>query len=232
MLALTQMLVHLAKGGCVVSNVHLSPCKVALYLKKFHKFEMLEGQLRFHDFEAEPEFQNSIPWGIPGLPVLVVCDESHLYYNAALASRLIAQCMKLVSFLTQSRKASVDVCFITQDDKTLWTQFRNQSMFGFRCRDMRAVNLPFIGKAGFLGLNWVRFDIQSGEIMERGRTPLNKKLFGLYDTYQMYDSQMIELQAAAEVWDVKEKKKPYKIKIDETDSDSVGSGLWAWLRSH
>lgn len=230
LLALAHLILpHLAKGGCVVSNVALKHDQIARYLKKKHRATLMRDQLRFYDFEAGPEFQGVIPWGIPGLPVLVVCDEAHLYYNAALASKLTAQCMKLVSFLTQSRKASVDVVFITQDDRTLWTQFRNQALFGYRCRDMRAVNLPFVGKASFLGLNWVKFDIQSGEIMERGRTPLSKHIFALYDTLQMYDSQMTELQKCAEIWDPSKVTEPHPINENAPDIDYSPVSLWTWL---
>lgn len=229
LLALTQMLDHLAKGGCVISNVALHPDKVARHLLRTRGKKLLKDQLRHYDFEANPEFQGKIPWGIPSLPVLVVCDEAHLYYNAALAAKLTAQCMTLVSFLTQSRKASVDVVFITQDDKTLWTQFRNQALFGYRCRDMRSVNLPFVGKASFLGLNWVKFDVQSGEIMERGRTPLSPKLFGLYDTFQMYDSQMTELQKAAEIWDPAKRNEHHQINENENNPDIAPISLWTWL---
>ena len=232
MFALTRALDTLASGGCLVSNVALNLDKVAAYLWKRRKWRLRVNQVRFHDFEADPLFQRSIPWGIPGKPVLVICDESHLYYNAALASKLVSDCMQLVSFLTQSRKASVDVMFITQDEKTLWTQFRNQALFGYRCRDMRAVNLPFVGKASFLGLHWVKVDIQSGEIMERGRTPLNREMFGLYDTFQMYDSQMSELQKNAEIWDINERTELYEINQDETNSDSNSDTLWSWLLRH
>jgi hypothetical protein len=233
LLALTRILARLEKGHCCVSNIALIQDEVAKYLRDQRRYKLKVGQLRQYDFEKNPTFQDSIPWGVPDAPVYVVCDEAHLYYNAALASSLTHQCMKLVSFLTQSRKASVDVTYITQDDRTLWTQFRNQAHFGYKCRDMRQIDLPFIGKAGFLGLNWVRFDIISGEIMERGRTPLNKKLFKLYDTYQMYDEQMTTLQQNAEIWNPNEQKEIYQpTQNHENNSDSNRSPFLTWLLRH
>jgi hypothetical protein len=97
---------------------------------------------------------------------------------------------------------------------------------------MRAVSLPFIGQIASLGLCWVKYDILSGEIMERGRTPLSPELFGLYDTRQMYDSQMRELQANAVIWQPLPKNQ--KGKFDEIDIDRVSvprRGFFLWLEN-
>jgi hypothetical protein len=197
--ALTQILDLLCRGGCVVSNIALEPRGVDAAMRRRGR-RLVEGQIREYDFESEPEFQGKIPWGVPGCPVSVFVDEAQLYYNATQARTLEARLMRLISFLTQSRKASVDVWFITQHDTTIWAQFRHQCLFGYKCRDMRAVSLPFIGRVGSLGLVWVKYDIISGETMESGKTPLSKTLFDCYNTRQMYDSHMTELQAAAEIW--------------------------------
>ena len=216
LLMLTKILEHLGKGGCVVSNIALLELEVDKWLKRHRGRRLVADQVQFHDFEEEPRFHLKIPFGVPSLPVMVVCDEAQLYYNSADAARLQAQYSKLVSFLTQSRKCCVDVWFVTQHDTTIWAQFRHQALFGFKCRDMRSVSLPFIGQVGALGLCWVKFDVMSGEIMERGRTPLSKDLFGLYDTRQMFDSQMRELRESAKVWQPvpKNAKGKYEIAAD------------------
>lgn len=200
LLMLTHALEHLGKGGCVVSNIALVEERVDDYMRRRFRRRLVEGQIQFHDFEAEPRFHREIPFGVPELPVMVICDEAQLVYNAADAQGLQRNLSSLVSFLTQSRKACVDVWFVTQHDTTVWAQFRHQALFGYKCRDMRQITLPFVGRLPSLGLSWVKYDIMSGEIMERGKTPLSKDLFGLYDTRQMYDSQMRELQANARVW--------------------------------
>lgn len=197
--ALTQILDLLVRGCCVVTNIALEPLGVDAAMKKRGR-RLVDGQIRPYDFEADPEFQGNIPWGVPGYPVAVFVDEAQLYYNAAQARTLESRLMRLISFLTQSRKASVDVWFITQHDTTIWAQFRHQCLFGYKCRDMRVVSLPFVGQIGGLGLAWVKYDMISGETMETGRTPLSKDLFACYNTRQMYDSQMAELQASAEIW--------------------------------
>ena len=232
LLALTFMLAQFAKGGCVVSNFTLNEENLDRYLKKHHRRNLVEGMHQFHDFESEPEFQKSVPFGIPGLPVLVLVDEAQLYYNQAESARLQSRMMRLVSFLTQSRKCAVDVIFITQHDTTIWAQFRHQCLFGYKCRDMRAVSLPFIGQIASLGLCWVKYDILSGEIMERGRTPLSPELFGLYDTRQMYDSQMRDLQSSATVWQPVPKNQKGKFDEIDLDCDSVPRrGFLLWLEN-
>jgi len=219
LLTLVKMLEHLGKGGCVVTNVALDEVEVDKWLHRKYGRRLVEDQIVRHDFEEKPNFHEEIPWGVPELPVMVICDEGQLYYNQAQSTKLIERLMKLLSFLTQSRKTCVDVWFVTQHDTTIWAQFRHQCLFGYKCRDMRAVTLPFIGQVGALGLMWVKYDIMSGEIMERGRTPLDKKLFLLYDTRQMYDTQMRELQKTAKIWKPvsKDAKGKYEINSDNSN---------------
>lgn len=231
--ALTHAVEKLAKGGCVVSNLALDEIEVDQYLWANYRRRLSHGQIRYHDFEEEPEFHHKIPFGTPQLPVLVICDECQLYYNAAQASQLQAKYLKLVSFLTQSRKCSVDVVFVTQHDTTIWAQFRHQALFGYKCRDMRVVSLPFVGQLPMLGLSWVKYDMISGEIMERGRTPLSPRLFKLYDTRQMYDSQMRDLQSKAEIWQPLGRDAPAKFGPLSEFPQLVGwSKVWQWLKTH
>lgn len=218
LLMLTKILEHLAAGGCVHTNIALNERAVDEWMMRKRKRRLVDGQINWHDFEREPQFHRSIYWGVPELPVWVVVDEAQLYYNQAESAMLLKQYMDLISFLTQSRKACVDVWFVTQHDTTVWAQFRHQALFGYRCRDMRQVNLPFVGRLPGLGLSWVKYDVMSGEIMERGKTPLSKDLFGLYDTRQMYDSQMNALQAAAKIWRPVDKKTPGKYEIDRDNT--------------
>jgi len=201
LLVLTRIVEHLAAGGCAVTNIALNRDAVAEHLRRKFRRRLLPGQLREHDFEANPKFHHSIPFGVPALPVMVAIDEAHLYFNAAQDSTLRSAFLDVVKFLTQSRKAGIDVWMITQAVETLWRQFRLQALHGFNCRDMRAVKIPFFGSVGMLGLRWRKFDTITGETLENGTTPLDRRLFGLYDTSQMCDSMMQGLQADAEVWE-------------------------------
>lgn len=236
LMALVETMKQLGEGRCVVSNMHYNLEAVDAWLWRKNRRRLVRGQLRFHDFEAEPEFHNHIPFGQVGQPVTVFCDEAQLYYNQAEGTRLQSKLLRLVSFLTQSRKCKVDVWFITQYETTVWAQFRHQCLFGYRCRDMRAVSLPFVGQLPIAGLKWSKFDTQSGEIMFRGSTPLSKSLFDLYDTNQMYDSQMRELQASAEVWTPPEKDAPGMFAKDlgegSTGPRLTAAGAWKWLKEH
>lgn len=213
-----QMLPALLEGRCVVSNIALKTTKVRHYFngsrwqrrlklfvfgKKKYKaksWRLRPRQIRHIDFQKNIEFQNSIPFGIPGYPVLVVVDEAHLYYNSANQNEMKKNLLSLISFLTQSRKACVDILFITQHKSLLWNQFREQVEFGYRCRDMRHAELPIVGAVTALGLRWAKYDVISDEILGYGSTKINKALFALYDTYQTYDEQMDALMASAERW--------------------------------
>jgi hypothetical protein len=200
LLSLTQILSILAKGGCVVTNIKLMEAGVDAYLWKYYKRRLGKGQIRFHDFEAQPDFRRAVPRGVPGLNVHVFCDEAQLYYNSAQDLQLKKELLKLVSYLTQSRKMCVDVTFITQAAETLWSQFRYQALFAWKCRDMRVLSVPLFGKI-FSGLKYSQLDILSGEVLGRFGTKLHKDLFACYDTRQMYDAEMTDIFENAEVWE-------------------------------
>lgn len=230
LLGLVQMVDLMGRGLCVISNYTLRLQNVDGYLRKYKRRPLGIEQCRFHDFEEEPQFQKKIPFGRMGFPVTVFIDEAQLYYNAAEASKLQAELKLMISFLTQSRKCAVDVVIITQHETTVWAQMRHQCLFGYRCRDMRVINLPIVGTLPGAGLKWSKFDTQSGETLTRGRTPLNRELFGLYDTSQMYDSHMRELQAGAQVWEPLDKDSPAL--FPEAENSREKWSILQWLKTH
>lgn len=230
LLALSRMVSdYWARGGCVVSNIAIDERALDSYLRKKCGRRYVAGMYRRHDFEAEPDFQLAIPWGVPGCPVGVFVDEAQLYYNSTQSRALETRFLRLVSFLTQSRKANVDVYFITQHDTTLWAQFRHQALFGYKCRDMREISLPFVGKIGGLGLHWSKYDVISETVLETGKTPLSADLFGLYDTRQMYDSQMTGLQSSSEIWQPVQKNTKGLYEIDFVSSGRLWPFGLRWV---
>ena len=182
----------MARGGCVVTNIALNAEGVDAYLWRHFRRRLGKGQMRYHDFEEQPDFRRAIPRGSRDLTVSVVIDEAQLYYNAANDRQLKATLLDLVSYLTQSRKMGVDVCFVTQAPETIWGQFRYQCLFMNKCRDMRCLSVPLFGKI-FSGLKYTKVDIWSGQVLETHSTKLHPDLFACYDTAQMYDSKMRDI---------------------------------------
>jgi hypothetical protein len=199
LLALTQMLGILGRGGCVVSNVALRDEGVDDYLWKHFRRRLGKGQVRFHDFEAEPDFRRSVPRGVDGCNVGVFCDEAQIYYNSVADTELKRTFLDLVKYVTQSRKMRVDLTFITQVADSVWKQFRDQALFEYRCRDMRVLSVPLFGKI-FSGLRYSQIDIKSGQLLAAKQTKLSPDLFACYDTAQMYNEEMRDIFASAEIW--------------------------------
>jgi len=209
LLATQQALDICAKGGCVVSNIHFSDEGCDNYLWKYHRRRLAKGQLRYHDFEEQPDFRSAIPRGVRLCNVHVFCDEAQLFYNSARDRELKANMMPLLRWLTQSRKFSVDVTFITQAPETLWSQFRYQALFSWKCRDMRVLSVPLFGNV-FSGLRYSKLDIMSGEILSRHKLRLHPDLFKCYDTTQTYDKETGDLLANAELWEpISKHQNPY-----------------------
>lgn len=186
LLALSQMLSHMADGGCIATNIELDMDGCAKWLWKRQR-QVRSSQYVPLDLNEDIRFQNQIPRGVPLRNVKVFIDESHLFYNADDHRDLSSQYKDIKGFITQSRKVSVDVCFITQAWDTLYMQFRKQALFLYKCRDFREINFPIFGKLPGMGLLWSKCCASTDQVLENGRTPLSKELFRCYSTRQVYD---------------------------------------------
>ena len=186
------------EGRRVETNIELNLDVIAAWLWRKEGLRLFADQYRYHNFEEQPDFHRHINRGERGNPVVVYIDEAQLYYNANDARELIKHVKDLISFLTQSRKFGVDIRFITQDESTVFGQFRKQALWKYHCRDLRGVSLGWlVGKCNFLGLRWKKIDLDgSGVVIETGKTKLNKKVFDMYETSQMYDQLAQDLMAA------------------------------------
>lgn len=186
LLALAQMLEHMGHGGCVATNIDLDDDGCARYLWRRRR-QLSRSQIVPLDLNKDIRFQKQIPRGTPLRNVRVFIDEAHLHYNADDHRELSAQFKDIKGFITQSRKARVDVCFITQAWDTLYMQFRKQALFLYKCRDFREINFPIFGKLPGMGLLWSKCCAATDQVLENGRTPLSKELFRCYSTTQVYD---------------------------------------------
>jgi hypothetical protein len=200
LLATNRTLGIVGRGGCVVSNIQFSEEGVDRYLfNHYGRRRLGKDQIRFHDFEVEPDFRWSVPRGIKGFPTHVFVDEAQLFYNSVADRELKGTLFALIKYLTQTRKLPADVSFITQAPETIWAQFKYQALFEYRCRDMRVLSVPVFGPI-FSGLRYSLVDIKSNQVLSSHKTPLKKDLFACYDTMQGYDADMRELLEKTEQW--------------------------------
>ena len=110
---------HLLEGKTLCTNVEVVyPVLAALGLKEHGKL-IERDQIIELDLNEIPEWNTSIPWGVPGHPVLVILDEIHLFFNSRDWAKTDKHHRGMVSFLSQSRKACVDIIFVAQELKDI-----------------------------------------------------------------------------------------------------------------
>ena len=113
---------HIAKGGVVYTNIAFNRDALAAVIVKRYRRRMFPEQLRMVDLNAGPGWHDAIEFGNDGLPVLVLLDEIHLFFNSRDWAKTQALHSDMLSFLSQSRKVAVDVVFIAQVGTTLEKQ--------------------------------------------------------------------------------------------------------------
>jgi len=184
------MLRHLAKGGTVVTNVDLVWEAVARLAKIRHRVEVRPEQLVRIDLVDSAEWHVGIPWGTSVLPVLVVLDEIHLFFNARDWAKTQQLHRGMLSFLSQSRKCCIDVVFIAQVATTLEKQFRVQCEWEFYCRSVKDIKIPGLGTLPFNFMLQVKKDVETDKPVSREFRAYDRALFPLYDTRAFLDAQM------------------------------------------
>lgn len=131
---------HMKRGGHVFGNVELIWDGFVEMCKQTYRFVPQECQ--YHQLQAKeiPEVHRHISAGAMECPVLVVIDEIHLWFNArdwAKASR------DLLTFLTQSRKVSIDLIFISQAMTNVDKQFRTLNEYVWSAKDLQKLIIGF-----------------------------------------------------------------------------------------
>ena len=199
--AVERIYLHMIKGGTVATNIDLKFENIEALAWKQKGKRIKPAQIVEVDINKTPNWDMEVPWGVPELPVLSVWDEVHLFNNARDWKKTQDSQGQMLSFLTQSRKACVDVIFITQDSKTVDKQFRIQAQFEHYVINSSELSLGPFGKLPQFMSFCIRFkkSMSSRETVESNMAPYNKSMFGLYDTLSMLDDQMRERQQDARV---------------------------------
>ena len=196
--AVGEIVKHLAKGGFVYTNIELIFLEVQRLCRVRHRVVIQPEQLRSLAIEDVSRWHESIEWGVPGHPVLIVLDEIHLFFNSRDWAKTQALHKDMLSFLSQSRKACVDVVFICQAASTLEKQFRVQSEWEFYCRNVKDIRVPFLGTVPMNMMLCVKKDVENDKAVDRTFSSYDKALFPLYDTRAFLDQQMREAAEGAQ----------------------------------
>lgn len=187
---------HIANGGTVYTNIDLNWDNCKKLILKRYKVHAEDSQLQPIDLVKCAEWHKTISWGTRDLPVLCVLDEIHLFFNARDWSKTADLHRDMLSFLSQSRKACVDIIFIAQVATTLEKQFRVQSQYEFSCVNLKDLHIPLIGKLNFNKMLLTQKDNaeDAGRVVVLGRwvRSYDKELFPCYDTAAFLDANMRE----------------------------------------
>lgn len=144
--AMLETLKHLAKGLYVRTNVDYCFNECQAFCRVHYGVEIQRNQIKsFPDKEGVTEWWDLIDWGTEQEPVLAVIDEAQNFWGSRDWQATQEKHKSMLSFLTQSRKAGVNVIFITQDAGNVDKQFRVLAQQIISCRNMANIKIPVIG---------------------------------------------------------------------------------------
>lgn len=186
--AVERMLKYFAQGGKVFTNIELKLDACKKYLRENYFWDYQEGQyILLNDLQI-PEFHRHTCAGTPDAPVLVVLDEAHLWFNSRDWN---STSKELLTFLTQSRKQSTDVIFISQSLLNMDKQFMRLVQYVWTFTDLKRVgypvNWPFIQSIPwpFPQILQKQFDYDGKTLLDRSFLWKKKAMFACYDTYTL-----------------------------------------------
>jgi hypothetical protein len=174
---------YLAAGGVVATNITLNWEGVCRYCRarwgvdpdREQWVEVVEEQIHV--------FHRHVPKGTKDKPTLVVIDEAHAYFNSRDWSQANRE---FLWFLTQSRKAFIDVIFISQSANNIDKQLRALFSYLWRFRDLRTWKIPVLGmRYPFDQFLSVQYDQDGKSELVRRFAFKDRLLYGAYDTFQL-----------------------------------------------
>ncbi len=214
--AVEMMYEALCEGRTVCTNVELIYKQLAILAVKEKSLLIKRSQIIQLDLNTLANWHTEIPWGVTGDPTLVCLDEIHLWFNSRDYAKTDNLHRDMLSFLSQSRKAAVDVIFIAQEINNIEKQFRAQAKHLLFISDFGGFYLPILGKVPLQQNVITTRDADTKMILRRQKRQYPKKMFGCYETLAMLDTQMQEASK------LMERQKPiHLVKIKKAKGKSI-----------
>lgn len=193
--AASKIVLKLSRGGYVYTNIRLNFDSVAELVRLRHRRRIRPEQIRYIDLIDDERWHQAIEWGVQGEPVLLVLDEIHLWFNARDWAKTEKLHRGMLDFLSQTRKAAIDIVFICQSATLLEKQFRVQAEWEFYFRSFQDIYVPIFGKLPFRLRLMVQKDVENDKVIRRKIGSYDRAIFGTYDTAAMLSKQMQEREA-------------------------------------
>jgi len=188
---------HLARGGTVVTNIECRFQRIHDMIAVQKKVSILPEQLIVFDPEVTPEWEAVVPWGLSEGIVLVVLDEAQLFYGSRDWASTAANNKRLLSFLTQSRKAGVDLIWITQDGGNVDKQFRVLAEWELAICNVKHLPLGWLGLFPLNAYCCKHISARLGVVCRRTWFTYSSYIKGCYKTDALLNEQMRNLGANA-----------------------------------
>jgi hypothetical protein len=186
----------LCKGFTVVTNIDIVWDEIELLARRDKGVILNPAQLIRVDPEEARDWQRHIPFGVMGAPVKAYWDEIHLFFNARDWAQTGKDHGDLLSFLSQSRKARVDVTFIAQERENMEKQFRVLAEWELAIISSHHVPLGVFRMLPKCFI--VRYrDAQKGYQLRKEWRRYDKRFFRCYRSHSFLDSGMKKLADAA-----------------------------------
>lgn len=200
---------HLCAGRTVATNMDIVWEEMAALARKMRRVVLEERQLIRLDLKKNKHWQKDIPFGARDSFVEVYLDEIHLFFNARDWSTNATEFKMLYSFLTQSRKAAVNVTLICQEESTFDKQMRVQCQFIVDLVNSKQIPLGPLGQFPFNFFIAILKSAKGDVELSRKIRGYDKRYFKVYRSFEFLDDEMIELADTAErVERIKLKKVP------------------------
>ena len=180
----------LCEGRFVATNIELNFSKLSLLALKEKGVLLDLSQFVPLDLNKDPDWHKKIPCGVTGKTVLVVLDEVHLFFNSRDYAKTDKLHLSMLSFLSQSWKAAVDVLFVAQVASQVGKQFRAQAQNEIYISCFGNFHLPILGRIPLTQNVLTTRDLDSGAVMRKQKRDYPKKMFGCYETLAFLDTEM------------------------------------------
>lgn len=131
-------LLHLVKGGTVVTNIACHREKIADWMQDEHGLQF--DPERLVTIQDSGEVWKEARVGSDALQTMLIIDEAHVEHNARAWDKTAAE---QILFNTMARKLKVHLIYITQDINNVDKQFRRMAQMIWYCRN--AKHYKFLG---------------------------------------------------------------------------------------
>jgi hypothetical protein len=183
----------LCSGKTVCTNIAVDWSQLCFLARRLRRVVLQSSQLVRIDPSLTRDWHLEIPFGDDTSFVEVYLDEIHLFFNSRDWALTSKHNKSLLSFLTQSRKARVNITFIAQEITTIEKQFRVLAEWELYIVNSSHIPLGPLGKVPFNFFICSQRDAQNGVLIKKSFRSYDKRFFKLYSSFSFLDPEMNQL---------------------------------------